>query len=88
MGKLNQLNTVLHLTASGFLACTIILNFFFATEEFLAEDPDYLLFAKPFAGVVSLATGLVSYKLLKPSEDASDLGKAGSTEVDCPLRSY
>ena len=85
MGKLNQLNTALHLIAGGFLTCTIVLDFFFGTEEFLAEDPNYMQFAKPYAGVITFATGLLSVNLLKPSEEAaksSDVGKDGNIGVE------
>ena len=78
MEKLNLFNRVVHLTASGFLAGTVILNYFFGTHDFLAEDPNYLDFALPFAGVATMATGLVSIYILKPKDGDAKTGKAGA----------
>ena len=67
MEKLKLLTRAFHGISCGFLVGTTILNYFFQTNEFLGEDPDYFDFAHPLAGVLALITGAVSFFLLKPA---------------------
>ena len=67
MEKLKLVSNVVHITSCGFLTGTTILNYFFSTNEFLSEDPDYFDFAHPLAGVIALITGIVNFLMLKPA---------------------
>ena len=74
MEKLKLVSRVVHMISSGFLAGTTILNYFFYTNEFLGEDPDYFDFAHPLAGVLALISGIANVFLLKPpkKEEVAD----------------
>ena len=67
MEKLKLISRAMHMISCGFLAGTTILNYFFQTNEFLGEDPDYFDFAHPMAGVLALIFGFTNFFLLKPA---------------------
>ena len=67
MEKLKLITRAFHAISCGFLVGTTILNYFFQTNEFLGEDPNYFDFAHPLAGVIALVTGVANFFMLKPS---------------------
>jgi len=66
MDNLEFANRIVHLTSAGFMAGTIVLNYFYATNDFLAEDPFYLTLAQPIASGAAGVSGIISVYLLKP----------------------
>ena len=68
MEELKLVCRVVHMISGGFLAGTTILNYFFYTNEFLVDDPDYFDFAHPLAGVLALISGIALVFLLKPAK--------------------
>ena len=60
------INRVVHQISLGFLSGAIALNYFFNTNEFLADDPNYLDFALPLAFLVALTTGILETFMLRP----------------------
>ena len=66
--SIRLLNSVIHLTSTGFLTGAVILNYFFNTNEFLEDDPNYLQFAVPICSVLAGVSGIVSTFYLKPAK--------------------
>ena len=64
--KLSVVSRVFHLTSTGFLSATTILNYFFNINDFLKEDESYWGLAYPFAGVLAITTGLINVYILRP----------------------
>ena len=66
---------VVHLTSSGFLAGSIILNYFFNTHSMLADQDNYMSMFHPAMGVITLVSGLVNICLLKPAKNEENGAK-------------
>lgn len=66
MDKLKMVNRVIHLTSTGFLSGSIILNYFFDTNKFLADDQSFIELANPSAGILVLLSGIVNVLVLRP----------------------
>ena len=71
MDKLKMVFRVAHLTSTGFLSGSIILNYFFSTNKFLADDSTFIEFANPLAGIVALLSGIVNFLMLRPRDLAT-----------------
>ena len=69
MEKLHLVTRALHVMSCGFIVGTTFLNYFFQTNQFLADDPNYFDFAHPMAGVIALVTGIANYFILKPANN-------------------
>jgi len=59
-------NRVLHLTSTGFLTGTIVLNYIFTTNEYLTEEPGYQEMHIT-AGVLVFVTGILNIILISRS---------------------
>ena len=66
MEKLGVISRVLHMTSTGFLSGVIMLNYFFKTNEFLAEDANFWDLAIPLASIASVVSGAFIFFQLKP----------------------
>lgn len=69
MENVRMLTRVVHLTSTGFLSGSIVLNYLFDTNQFLADDATFIEFANPVAGVLVLLSGIVITLLLKPKKE-------------------
>ena len=84
MEKLHLVTRALHVVSCGFLVGTTLLNYYFSTNEFLAEDPNYFDFAHPLAGVFALITGIANFFILRPNNTTSKTEETenGATKQD------
>ena len=69
MERLSLVCRVVHFASSGLLLGTITLNYLFKTNEFLDDDPNFFPLVLPLAGLLSLASGVAAYVLLKPQHN-------------------
>ena len=84
MDKFRTTCRVIHLTSSGFLAGSIILNYFFNTHAMLADEEHYMSLFHPLIGVITLASGITNLCLLKPAKEEAQ--KGAKKEVEAELK--
>jgi hypothetical protein len=81
MENLNLISRLVHLTSSGLLFGTILLNYLYSTNDFLEEDPNFFLYMVPLAGTLSLISGLASHHILKPAKPTTEALAAKTTNT-------